>query len=152
MSTRKRIALADEIGALVMRWQDSVQRYDEAIGSAYGLAANEMRCLALLFSAPQGASAIAKAVGLTPASVTALIDRLEYRGYVRRQHDPNDRRRIAVVATSKADAIARKHYLPLAEEGRRMLSQFSERELLAVKEYLKSALDIQERFAASALK
>jgi DNA-binding MarR family transcriptional regulator len=45
------------------------------------------------------AGAIADTTGLTTASVTALINRLERRSFVRRTHDPADGRRVIVEVT-----------------------------------------------------
>src|SRR5690349_10170333 len=94
-------ALVDELGGMIVRYQDATQRFDEAVGEVYGLGPAERLCLSLLWAGPQTASVIAKQVRLTPAAVTSLIDRLEVRGYVRRKADPSDRRKVLVEAAEK---------------------------------------------------
>src|SRR5689334_15319234 len=90
-------ALAGEISRSYMLLQDATQAYDEEIGRRFGLNAAERRCLSLLMaSGPQMASAVAREISLTPPAITALIDRLEKRRFVRRRADPNDRRKVLV--------------------------------------------------------
>ena len=95
-SRTPKAALIDDVGGMVVRLQDATQRYDEAVGEVYGLGPAERLCLSFLLEGPQAASAIARQVRLTPAAVTALIDRLEARGYVSRKPDPADRRKVMV--------------------------------------------------------
>jgi DNA-binding MarR family transcriptional regulator len=48
---------------------------------------------------PSGAGAVADAARLSPATVTAMLDRLEERSLVRRVRDPDDRRRVTIELT-----------------------------------------------------
>ena len=91
-SSRYRDEIAAAIGLAVMQWQDATQAYDEAVGARLGLNMAERHCIGLLYGGPQSAGAVAKATGLTPAAVTALIDRLEARGLVQRRLSPQDQR------------------------------------------------------------
>jgi DNA-binding MarR family transcriptional regulator len=75
------------------------------VGEVYGLSGPERRCLSSVSHGPQPANAIAKNVNLPPAAVTTLIDRLETRGFVRRQSDPDDRRKVMAAAAEKTDAL-----------------------------------------------
>jgi DNA-binding MarR family transcriptional regulator len=52
-----------------------------------------------------GAGAIADAAGLSHATVTALLDKLEDRKLVRRQREPEDRRRVNCAITDEGRAI-----------------------------------------------
>jgi DNA-binding MarR family transcriptional regulator len=53
-------------------------------------------CL-LLLHGPAPAGALAELTGLTTGAVTGVIDRLEKGGFVRREVDPHDRRKVIVV-------------------------------------------------------
>jgi len=53
-------------------------------------------CL-LLLHGPAPAGGLAELTGLTTGAVTGVIDRLERGGFVRRELDPNDRRKVIVV-------------------------------------------------------
>jgi DNA-binding MarR family transcriptional regulator len=60
----------------------------------------QYRMLSVLTSAnPSTASRVAWMLSVKPATVTAVMDGLVAGGYVRREPDPNDRRKIAHVVT-----------------------------------------------------
>jgi DNA-binding MarR family transcriptional regulator len=48
---------------------------------------------------------IARIQGVTPATATTLVTTLESRGWVNREHDPDDRRRVVVSLTEGGSAI-----------------------------------------------
>jgi DNA-binding MarR family transcriptional regulator len=129
---------------MVVRWQDATQKYDEAVGEIYGLSATERLCLSFLWPGPQTASAIAREIRLTPAAVTALLDRLESRGFVRRKPDPNDRRKVLVEQADAAIKLTNEAYAPLGEEGAKNLSKYSEADLKIFAEVLSDSLALQE--------
>jgi hypothetical protein len=62
--------------------QDATETFDETVGRLNDLNSADRRCLSFVSQGLQTASAIAKETALTPAAVTALIDRLETRGWV----------------------------------------------------------------------
>lgn len=137
-------ALIGELGGLIVRFQDATQKYDEAVGEVYGLGPAERLCLSFLWAGPQTASAIARHVRLTPAAVTALIDRLEQRDYVRRRPDPADRRKVLVEAAEATHVLARAAYLPMSEAGASILAKYDEAELALFARILGDSLAIQE--------
>jgi DNA-binding MarR family transcriptional regulator len=151
MSTSTKAGLIEALGRTVVRWQDATQKYDEAVGEIYGLSAAERLCLSFLWPNPQTASAIARHIRLTPAAVTALIDRLEKRGFVRRKSDPNDRRKVMVEAADEAQRVTAEAYLPLGEAGAEMLQKYTEAELIVVQAVLTESMALQERMMAELL-
>ena len=138
-------ALIEQLGGMVVRMQDGTQRYDEAVGEVYGLGGAERLCLSFLLEGPQTASAIARQIRLTPAAVTALIDRLEARGYVRRKPDPTDRRKVFVEMAEATLKLAREAYFPLQEAGATNLGKYTEEELKLFAKFLSDSIAIQER-------
>lgn len=151
-SSPEKMALIEALGRVVMRWQDATQQHDEAVGEIYGLGAAERLCLSFLWPDPQPASAIARHVRLTPAAVTALIDRLEKRGFVRRKADPNDRRRVMVEASEATWRITAEAYLPLRDAGVEALAKYSEEELRIVERVMGDTLRIQEEMTRALLR
>jgi DNA-binding MarR family transcriptional regulator len=137
------------IGMAVMRWQDATQAYDEAVGERLGLNLAERRCLSFLYGGSQSAGAIAQATSLTPAAVTALIDRLEARGLVARTRSAEDRRKVMVEVTEEAKRATDRYYQPIAEEGGRFLATFALQELQAMERFLQGAIAMQERHLAA---
>lgn len=62
-----------------------------------GINATDLNCLNIVaLSGPLTAGDLARSTGLTTASITGVIDRLEEGGFVRRVRDPHDRRRVIV--------------------------------------------------------
>jgi len=144
MSRDDKSALIEQLGLVIVRWQDATQKYDEAVGEIYGHGPAERLCLSFLWPGSQTASAIARHTRLTPAAVTALIDRLEKRGFVRRKADPDDRRKVLVEAADETRRVTAEAYLPLRDAGAESLAKYSEAELKVVADVLADSLKIQE--------
>ena len=151
MSTPEKKTLVEAIGHLVMRFQDATQQFDEEVGELYGLNAAERHCLSFLYRGPQTPGAIAREIRLTPAAVTALVDRLERRGFVTRTADPNDRRKVLVAFTEQTARMTAEVYTPTGEAGARMLAEFSEKELATFAKILKRSIAIQEEMTVKLL-
>jgi DNA-binding MarR family transcriptional regulator len=145
MSTGKRAPLIEAIGQAIMRWQEATQAFDDAVAERLGLSKAERQALAVLYDGPKPAGAIATAVGLTPAAVTALIDRLEERRLVARSRSDEDRRQVHVALTAKALKETMQYYGPIAAEGGAILSAMSIAELEAVHSFLNKASALQQR-------
>jgi DNA-binding MarR family transcriptional regulator len=143
MSSSKRDELVTAIGVATMRWQDATEAFDDAVGRLHGLNGAELRCLSFVSQGPQTATAIANETALTPAAVTALVDRLESRGMVRRRRDASDRRKVLVEATDKTRQFVRNVYAPIAHAGAELLGRYSIDELTAVRRFLDDALALQ---------
>ena len=94
-------------------------------------------CL-LLLHGPATAGRLADLTGLTTGAVTGVIDRLEAGGFVRRQIDPADRRKVIVVPDAqRVDRDLFPHFPSLqrarAEE---FYDDFSVAELSRISEFL----------------
>ena len=83
---------------LAMRRAGAVmQLLGAASAERIGINVTDLNCLNIL--ALQGhmtAGDLARVTGLTTASITGVLDRLEEAGFVRRERDPHDRRRVIV--------------------------------------------------------
>jgi DNA-binding MarR family transcriptional regulator len=74
-----------------------MQLLSQAAADRIGINATDLNCLNILsFSGPMTAGQLAQATGLTTASITGVIDRLEQAGYAERERDARDRRRVVV--------------------------------------------------------
>lgn len=77
--------------------------FHTAISETRGLSAVESKVLDYLARfGSQTPKELARLSGLTPASVTAMVDRLERKGIVHREPHPDDRRRVLVTLQMKA--------------------------------------------------
>jgi len=80
------------------------KEYEEA-AAARSLTGAQAKVLALLRRGPLPMRQIAQTLSCEPSNITGIVDRLEARGLVARQPDPDDRR-IKRVATTEAGRIA----------------------------------------------
>lgn len=81
----------------------AVVAFHEAVGAHLGVTAVDQRALALIGSkGPMSAGELAREINLTPGAVTGVADRLERAGLVRREPDPDDRRRVVISAVPGA--------------------------------------------------
>ncbi|MFJ8440526.1 MarR family winged helix-turn-helix transcriptional regulator [Kitasatospora griseola] len=74
------------------------REYEEA-AAARSLTGAQAKVLALLRRGPMPMRHIAQTLSCEPSNVTGIVDRLEGRGFVTRESDPQDRRVKLVVAT-----------------------------------------------------
>ena len=142
-SSENRAELTRAIGLAIMQWQDATQAYDEAVGVRLGLNMAERHCIGLLHGGPQSAGAIATATGLTPAAVTALIDRLEARGLLTRTRSIEDRRKVVIEATEATRDLSARYYGAIAREGEKVIASFGDAELATISRFVNAALDLQ---------
>jgi DNA-binding MarR family transcriptional regulator len=145
MSSKNRNEIVNAIGFAISRWQDAVETFDETVGGIYQLNSAERRCLSFISHGVQTSSAIAKDTALTPAAITSLIDRLEARGFVRRQADPNDRRKVMVEAAEKTHELIEAAYLPVFEAGSKLLSKYTLEEMKLLKRFMEEVTVMQQQ-------
>src|ERR1700730_14935245 len=97
MSTDYREPLIARAAACVSEFQDATNAVDQAVADHLGINRTDLQCLGVVtLRGPMTAGAVAEACALTSGSVTAVLDRMERAGYLRRTSDPADRRRVLV--------------------------------------------------------
>jgi DNA-binding MarR family transcriptional regulator len=132
--------------ALVRDFAARVVLFHDMVAQRLGLHASEVKALRLLGEGAMTAGQLAELTGLTAASVTALVDRLEAMGFVKRERDAGDRRRVTVRAVSGKIRDLDRLYEAYHAEMAKVLSQYSADEFAAIADYLAraSALLVQE--------
>src|ERR1700726_142454 len=83
---------------LAMRRNGSImQLLGQMSAERIGINVTDLNCLNIVaLTGPMTAGDLAKQTGLTTASITGVLDRLEGGGFIRRERDPKDRRRVIV--------------------------------------------------------
>lgn len=141
--------LIGELFSAVRANQLGTDKMDGTAARVMGVNRTDMRALDIVERlGPIAAGRISVDAGLTSGAVTAVIDRLERKGYVRRVPDPDDRRRVLIEKTEKLDKISKRLYGPLAERSMSWLDKFSVGELEAIIRFLKLGTDLVERRVA----
>jgi DNA-binding MarR family transcriptional regulator len=114
--------------------------FGEAVAAGLGINHTDLECLGLvLLHDGQTAGEIAKASGLTSGAVTGVIDRLERAGLVRREPDPEDRRKVHVRPTPKGRATEAGPYHSFGQAMDRLVESYSDSEIALLIDYFSRA-------------
>jgi DNA-binding MarR family transcriptional regulator len=136
--TSSRDELTGEIQQRMIRFIAGVILYNHAVSAQVGLGASDSQFMTLLQTyGPLTPRQLAEHTGLTSGTITGVIDRLESHGFVTREPDPADRRK--VVVTPSVQAIQDKLVPLYAEQGERMQSVLASRsvaELRVISDFL----------------
>jgi len=129
-----------------------MDRLDEAAAERLGISRSDFRSLDILSRGEAlTPGQLATETGLTTGAVTALLDRLEKVGYVRRERDKLDRRKILVRPSRRATAEVWPIFRGVAQDAARILSGFSERDLATILRFLETNREaIRKRMPATA--
>ena len=102
-------ALAQVIGYhLAQATVVTTETYERHVGRPFGLRKVEFSLLMLLLAnGPLAPKRLAQTLALTAPNLTALVDRLQERGVVRRQRNPADGRSQHIVLTERGGTLAR---------------------------------------------
>ena len=88
----------------------------QAVAARIGLHPTDLECLDVInLNGAATAGELARASGLTTGAITGVIDRLERAGYVARERDPADRRRVIVRSHAAASQRVGPFYAGLAQ-------------------------------------
>ncbi len=143
--SEERAQLLGELVAANRAYQTAVEKMDDAFCRMLGVNRTDGRCLDVIDQRPGiTAGELAVAVGLSPGAVTTALDRLEARGFVSRERDPADRRRVTLTMTPEAGRLAWEAYGPLGEMGGPFIQELSDEELEAVIRFLRSGTEINQ--------
>ncbi|WP_285767506.1 MarR family transcriptional regulator [Peribacillus sp. SI8-4] len=117
--------------------------YQQKVATSLGLYNHDFIAVDILReTGPITAGELAKKTGLTTGSITALVDRLEKFGYVRRQNDPNDRRRVIIVPDYEDKEEVYNTYLPLQNEMITLVSTYTPEELELITRFMEKASSV----------
>src|ERR1700679_941067 len=127
----ERAELAASFGAAVRKTGALMQLMNQAAADRIGINATDLNCLNILsFSGQLTAGELARATGLTTAPITGGVARREDAGFVRRERDATDRRRVVVhLDLDKALRDVAPVFLPMIQEFQRLGADYSEDEL-----------------------
>ena len=130
-------------GGLGWELSTAVVLFHEAVADRLGLSATDHKALGLIMRAGAlTAGDLAQWTGLSPGAVTGLIDRLEQAGFVRRQRDPDDRRRVVVIAVPDQRPDLSEILAELTAAMHGLIAKYDEREVLAIRDYIVNAIAI----------
>lgn len=117
--------------------------FHQLAAQSLGLFYTDLKSADLLFEyGPMTAGELGKKTGLSTGSVTALIDRLEHAGYVKRENDPNDRRRVIIVPIKESRQHIKKLFSTLSDSAVALCKQYTPEELETIFGFFKKSTDL----------
>src|SRR5262249_5326438 len=95
MTKSSRNEVLGAISDLIRASQVANDKFDDVVSEVLGINRTDHRVLGVVDRlGPIAAGERAKEAGLSPAAMTASLDRTERAGFIRRVPDPSDRRRV----------------------------------------------------------
>ena len=94
------------------------------------------------------AGQLASVIGLTTGATTTAIDRLQRAGYAHRRDDPNDRRRVLVVASEDGARQAFALFDGLLDALARLANTYTDEQLALLQDLIRDFREIITQYAA----
>jgi DNA-binding MarR family transcriptional regulator len=115
--------------------------FSQAVADRVGLNPTDLESLDILARhGPMTAGRLAALTGLTTGAITGLIDRLERRGYARREPHPTDRRSVIVrPLLEQAEREISPAYAGMSLATQELLSRYSDKQLAVILDFLTRA-------------
>jgi DNA-binding MarR family transcriptional regulator len=132
----------DELRQVLMRempWYVSAAvRFQIAIADQLRMPLTDIHAIgAVLEFGAIGVRRLADLMGMTTGATTRLVDRLEQRGFVVREPDPDDRRRVVLRAVPERVAEVARYFDPIGERWSEQLAGYDEEQLRFLVEFLR---------------
>ncbi|MGX6601471.1 MarR family winged helix-turn-helix transcriptional regulator [Micromonosporaceae bacterium Da 78-11] len=141
---RKR--LRDELVELLRSYSIEAQQVAEAFAQRQGLHPTDLQALIAVMRAegagdPLTPGRLGDAVGLSSGATTAVIDRLERAGHLRRSRESADRRVVHLRYGEPGMALAAAFFRPLGVRSHAVIDEFSTDELVTVRRFMLAMAD-----------
>ena len=137
MPRTSRREVENQVLAALPGWVNTITQLNRLIAERMGVAPSDLDGLHALHQQGRATAAeLARRIGLTPGSVSRMIDRLDAAGCVRRVDDPHDRRRVHIEATEDGLARISAYYEGLTARTRDDLSVFNAAELASLARFV----------------
>ncbi|MET0412544.1 MAG: MarR family transcriptional regulator [Polyangiaceae bacterium] len=112
-----------------------------AIADKLGLNPSDHKCADVLRDQPGPITAgrLAELTGLSTGAITGVLDRLERAGFVARDQDPSDRRRVVVRCTPERAPDLGSLFMPLRDGMIAFCKRYTDAELRLILEFMQSS-------------
>jgi DNA-binding MarR family transcriptional regulator len=126
-------AISDQFRAS-QNWSDA---FDDIASEILGINRTDMRVMDIVDRKGRAtAGEVAKEAALTTGGITAVVDRLEKVGYLRRVRDPEDRRRVWLEVTPEVHERSWPIWGPLSDRWQSRAGNLSREQLEFILEFL----------------
>ncbi|XOK61131.1 MarR family winged helix-turn-helix transcriptional regulator [Paenibacillus elgii] len=131
MSTNEKEHLLHIFNEQLRHFSTDTILFHQAVAEGLGLNSTDHKCLDLILrNQPISAGKLSDLTGLTTGTVTGVIDRLEKAGYVFREKDQDDRRKVMIrVHTKKAESEIMSQLESFGQSMKAMLEQYDNEQI-----------------------
>lgn len=131
----------DQLVRLLQSYATEADRLGQAFAERHGLHPTDLHALLAVMHAeragdPLTPGRLGDQLGLSSGATTALVDRLERVGHVRRTRDDRDRRRVTLHYGQTAATVAAAFFGPLGARMEEFLAGYSPAEVAAARRFL----------------
>ena len=147
----KKAAMLRALGLEMRRMSAQGVLLSSAVAGRVGLSGSDLECLDFIVMAGAEAATagqLAAATGLTSGAVTGLLDRLEKAGFVRREPDRVDRRKVRVVPIDAAIQRLGAYYAPVAQRTEALCAEYTEAQLRTILDFARRSVALAADEAA----
>jgi DNA-binding MarR family transcriptional regulator len=110
--------------------------FAKAVADRAGISSSDMDCMDFLnFEGRMTAGRLAELTGLTTGAITGVIDRLEKSGFVRRERDENDRRKVFIAPVPERLRELGRAYEPMQRAMHKQSDGYTDTELKLLLRY-----------------
>lgn len=129
------------------------QRVSDVFAHRNGLNSTDLRAMVMIMEAesahqPLSAGQLSRRLGTTSGATTAVIDRLEKAGHIRRNRGHSDRRKVTLHFEPQARDVAAGFFGPLGMLTDRIMDRHSDEELEVIRGFLLSIHEAYEEHLA----
>ncbi len=127
----------------------AVVLFHEAVARRLGLSAADHKALGYIArEGPLPIGALATAMSFRPSAATAMVDRLERAGYVRRVPDPGDRRRVLIEADPGRRPDLAAVFADLTADMESFIQRYDDRERAVITDFVTHTVEVLKRQTA----
>lgn len=134
-----------QVIATLRNYVINVELFRHMVAKHLGIHSTDMECLSILFhkkvSSP---SELSKYTNLGSGATTAMLDRLEQKGFIERQPNPRDARGTRVVVTQKAIQKITPLFDSLTAAEQKLIAGYSDQELQLIQNFMEKEAAIWE--------
>ena len=146
---KARAALLSDLEEAMRRTSAQGVLYGQAVANVAGISGSDLDCMDFLnLEGRMTAGRLAELTGLTTGAITGVVDRLEKAGFVRRERDETDRRKVFIAVVPETTAHIGRLYVPMQEAMQKLWGTYSDAELQLLlrfgREGYKAALEATE--------
>lgn len=127
---KARAALLQELEEAMRRTSAQGVLFGQTVADVAGISGSDLDCMDLLnLEGRMTAGRLAELTGLTTGAITGVVDRLEKAGFVRRERDETDRRKVFIATVPENTAHIGRLYGPMQAAMQKLWSTYSDAEL-----------------------